>query len=216
MRAGLVLAPLVSFGMATWAEVAYFAARRRSPALAIMSVGYLAMAVVFFYGAAATDPDATGWWDVPMLLSLFATTLGGAVHLVLLTSESSSPHAGPDAAGVAATAALNLPQIERRIRREQARSLVAHHPAIARELLIGRPDLPRTFDDGGLVDVNSAPEHVLAALPALAPYHAKLIVLARTAQGPLASVDDLVGREILPYHTVHAMREVLIAVPPGD
>jgi hypothetical protein len=32
-----------------------------------------------------------------------------------------------------------------------------------------RPHLPRDFDDGGLVDINSAPEHVLAALPGVRP-----------------------------------------------
>ncbi|MFC4052458.1 BTAD domain-containing putative transcriptional regulator [Actinomadura syzygii] len=209
VRCGLMLAPLLSFGTLTWAEVAYFAARRRSRTLGIMSVGYLVMTVVFFYGTAATDPEATGWWDVPMLFSVFVTTLGGSVHVALITSEPSSPD-GRDEPG----SALDVPLIERRVRRDQARSLVAHHPAVARELRIGRPDLTRTFDDGGLVDVNAAPEHVLAALPGLDPYHAKLIVLARTAHGPLASVDDLAVREILPFHTVHALRETLIAVPP--
>ncbi len=208
VRAGLILAPLLSFGVLTWAEAAYFAARRRSGTLGIMSVGYLVMTVVFFYGAAATDPEATGWWDVPMMLSVFVTTLGGGVHMALITSEPSSPPDGRPGA------AVDVGLIERRVRREQARSLVAHHPAVARELRIGRPDLARTFDDGGLVDVNAAPEHVLAALPGLDPHHAKLIVLARTAHGPLASVDDLAVREILPYHTVHALRETLIAVPP--
>ncbi|WP_246178937.1 BTAD domain-containing putative transcriptional regulator [Actinomadura decatromicini] len=211
VRTGLILAPLLSFGALTWAEVAYFAARRRSGTLGLMSVGYLVMTVVFFYGAAATDPEATGWWDVPMMFSVFVTTLGGGVHLALITAEPSSPPDGP--AGLS-EAAVDVALIERRVRRDQARSLVAHHPAVARELRIGRPDLARTFDDGGLVDVNAAPEHVLAALPGLDPYHAKLIVLARTAHGPLPSVDDLAVREILPFHTVHALRETLIAVPP--
>ena len=37
---------------------------------------------------------------------------------------------------------------------------------LARELRIGRPDLPRQYDDGGLVDVNNVPVGVLAELEA--------------------------------------------------
>src|SRR5690606_39982870 len=36
---------------------------------------------------------------------------------------------------------------------------------LAKRLAIGRPDLPRQFDDGGLIDLNHAPEHVLTSLP---------------------------------------------------
>jgi len=40
-----------------------------------------------------------------------------------------------------------------RQRRQQARQLLANDPGLARELRIGRPDLPRDYDDGGLVAV---------------------------------------------------------------
>ena len=33
---------------------------------------------------------------------------------------------------------------------------------MARDLRIGRPDLPRHYDDDGLVDVNSAPAETIA------------------------------------------------------
>jgi hypothetical protein len=49
-----------------------------------------------------------------------------------------------------------------RARRNDARELAAADPLMARELRIGRPDLPRTYDDGGLVDLNSAPAPVIA------------------------------------------------------
>ena len=45
----------------------------------------------------------------------------------------------------------------RRIKREEAREIARRDPQMARDLRIGRPDLPRQYDDGGLVDVNSAP-----------------------------------------------------------
>ncbi|GAA1859435.1 BTAD domain-containing putative transcriptional regulator [Actinomadura bangladeshensis] len=203
LRAVLVSLPPLSFGLVAWALVAYFAARRRSRGLAGMAVGYLALSIVFLVGATSGDPERSSPWDGPLFFALLATMFGGAVHLALLTAES--PGGVP---------VVNVQLIERRARRDQARSLAAHHPVIAHRLGIGRPDLATGFDDGGLVDVNSAPEHVLATLPGLDAHHAKLIVLARTAHGPLASVDDLVARQILPYQVVHAVREMMIAVPP--
>ncbi|WP_149260478.1 BTAD domain-containing putative transcriptional regulator [Actinomadura sp. K4S16] len=206
----LVTVPMLSFGAATWALIGYFAGRRRSLALGLMAFAYLVMTVVFFTGVEITDPDHPGWWDLPLTLSLLGTTFGGSLQLALLTAEPAS--SGPHGAG---PTALDVELIERRVRREQARSLAAHHPAVARMLGIGRPDLPRAFDDGGLVDVNSAPEHLLATLPGLDPYHAKLVVLARTAHGPLSTVDDLATRHILPYQAVYALRDVLVALPPA-
>ncbi|MEU5994004.1 BTAD domain-containing putative transcriptional regulator [Spirillospora sp. NPDC047418] len=209
LRAVLLVLPPLSFGLLTWTLVAYYAARRRSRGLGLMAAGYLALSVVFLVGATSGDPDQSSPWDGPLFFALLATMFGGAVHLALLTADSPPP---PVHQGGSPVPDVQL--IERRIRREQARSLAASHPAIAHRLGIGRPDLPSGFDDGGLVDVNSAPEHVLASLPGLDAHHAKLIVLARTAHGPLASVDDLVARRILPYQVVHACRETMIAVPP--
>lgn len=105
--------------------------------------------------------------------------------------------------------------IERRTRREQARSLLRHHPAMARELGIGRPDLPRDFDDGGLVDVNAVPEYVLASLPGVDPYHAKLVVTARRSRR-FASREDLITQGVLPAPAVRALYEVLVAMPSAE
>ncbi|WP_460309016.1 hypothetical protein [Actinocorallia aurea] len=51
-----------------------------------------------------------------------------------------------------ALAIANMRRELRRQAREQARDLV-----LARDLCIGRPDLPRYYDDGGLIDVNHVP-----------------------------------------------------------
>ncbi|MFA1548908.1 BTAD domain-containing putative transcriptional regulator [Actinomadura chokoriensis] len=221
LRAGLLVLPMISFGVVTWALIAYYAGRRRSRRLAVSAAGYLVLWIGFFVGATSSDPEQSTVWDGPILTALLVTMFGGAVHLAILTADA-HPAAAHGAAAHGAAAhggggvpALDVQLIERRARREQARSLAAHHPSIARRLGIGRPDLPRTFDDGGLVDVNSAPEHLLASLPGVDPYHAKLIVLARTAHGPLVSVDDLATREILPYQALYAVRDMLIAVPPA-
>ncbi|MCZ2826086.1 MULTISPECIES: restriction endonuclease [unclassified Modestobacter] len=67
-----------------------------------------------------------------------------------------------------------------RARRAQARSLWVNDPAAARELGIGRPDLGRGYDDGGLVDLNTAPAVVIASVCGVDPVLADAIVAART------------------------------------
>jgi len=51
-----------------------------------------------------------------------------------------------------------------RARRADARRLAAVDPPLARELGIGRPNLRRGLDDGGLVELNTAPAAVIAHL----------------------------------------------------
>jgi hypothetical protein len=46
--------------------------------------------------------------------------------------------------------------------RTWGRDIAERMPGQARELRIGRPDLPRTISDGGLVDLNAASFHLLA------------------------------------------------------
>ena len=54
---------------------------------------------------------------------------------------------------------------------------------MGRELGIGRPDLGRGYDDGGLVDVNSAPADVVAGICGIERVHADAIVAGRAARG---------------------------------
>ncbi|GAA2118361.1 hypothetical protein GCM10009727_01330 [Actinomadura napierensis] len=61
------------------------------------------------------------------------------------------------------------------------------------------------------MDLNAVPEHVLASLPGVDPYHAKLIVAARQACR-LTSPEDLITQGVLPAPTVRALNEVLIAL----
>ena len=102
--------------------------------------------------------------------------------------------------------------LEQRVLRSQARTLVDHHPAVARELQIGRPDLPRVFDDGGLVDVNAVPESLLATLPGVTADQARRIVACRQVHGEFTSAEDLIIKGLLTAAAVHALREILIAV----
>jgi DNA uptake protein ComE-like DNA-binding protein len=106
-------------------------------------------------------------------------------------------------ANAQAIAAANM----RRELRRQAREHAAKDLALARELRIGRPDLPREYDDGGLVDLNSAPAPVIADLCGLEPAQAGRIVQARQAAGRFASVEDVFSWTELPVDTWDRLRD---------
>jgi hypothetical protein len=80
----------------------------------------------------------------------------------------------------------------RRELRRRARELVAADPGLARELRIGRLDLPRQYDDGGLIDVNHVPPPSLTALSGVTPEIAERIVSIRERVGPFSSAEELV------------------------
>jgi hypothetical protein len=92
-------------------------------------------------------------------------------------------------ANAQAIAAANM----RRDLRRQAREQAAQDPALARELRIGRPDLPRQYDDGGLVDLNHAPGPVMTALSGVTPEIAERIIATREHVGCFSSAEELVA-----------------------
>lgn len=73
--------------------------------------------------------------------------------------------------------------LQARARRQESRALAAKDPGLARELGIGRPDLRRGYDDGGLVDLNSADATLIASVAGIPLPDARAIVAAREAQG---------------------------------
>jgi DNA uptake protein ComE-like DNA-binding protein len=148
-----------------------------------------------------------GRWDGVVASLLLLTAVGGAVHGALLRQPT-----GVTAAADALASPVAVRAVEQRVRREQARQLAERYPQIARQLGIGRPDLPRYFDDGGLVDVNGAPGHVLAAVPGVGAELARRIVAEREAVGPFGSVDELLIRGLLGPPLPAPARDALVAV----
>ncbi|HEY1830590.1 MAG TPA: helix-hairpin-helix domain-containing protein [Acidimicrobiales bacterium] len=65
------------------------------------------------------------------------------------------------------------------------------NPTLADELGIGRPDIHRTFEDGGLIDVNHVPEPYLLHLPGIGSDLASRIVELRKSIGGFDSTGDL-------------------------
>ncbi|HEY3611029.1 MAG TPA: hypothetical protein VGL06_26275 [Pseudonocardiaceae bacterium] len=95
-----------------------------------------------------------------------------------------------------------------RARRDEARKLAADDPLLARELHIGRPDITKTYDDGGLVDLNSAPVHVLTEACGIPAEVAAAIVDARNQRvEPFTNVDELFVMVDLPMSMWDRIRD---------
>lgn len=99
-----------------------------------------------------------------------------------------------------------------RIKREEARDLARRDPQMARDLRIGRPDLPRQYDDGGLVDVNSAPSDVLQGALGLTNDQATQLIDARQHVGRFEHPEDLVNLAGLEPSTFDAVRDRIIVM----
>ncbi|GAB3952618.1 hypothetical protein GCM10027614_56600 [Micromonospora vulcania] len=200
------LAALFSFGLLTWLVVLVYAGWRRSWRNGVVALGYLAFAVtvVALIGTGEEEiTDAEGVltlaWLVTWILGVFHTVLlNGAVWSAITRRGKEPPLSVVD---------------EHRIRREQARYLLYHYPAARQELHIGRPDLPRTFDDGGLVDVNAVQEATIAGLPGITASHARQVVMDRWLRGPFGSMEDLAARCLLPPPLTEPLRDLLIFLP---
>jgi hypothetical protein len=199
-----VALPLFTCGFAAWVFPAYFGWARRDWRHLAAAAGYLG-AMVFFVVVAltyASGPEAEAATDQEMLglLGIFSVMITSAVH------------------GAVVGARPGLSSSDRRAdlrhRRDNARLLVHANPGAAWDLRIGRPDLPRWYDDGGLVDVNHVPGHVLAALPGVTAEMAHHIVVDRPVRGPFHSSDDLVIRGLVPAAVAHRISAQIICVPP--
>jgi hypothetical protein len=95
-------------------------------------------------------------------------------------------------------------------RRKDARHLLTTNPSLARDLKIGRPDLPRDYDDGGLIDVNRVPGPVLAAALGLAPQEVTDVTAARDRLGRFSSPDELCAYTQLSPDRVDELRDLMI------
>jgi hypothetical protein len=116
------------------------------------------------------------------------------------------PPGNPNAQAVAAA---NMRRDLRRRAREQA----AQDLVIARELRIGRPDLPRHYDDGGLIDINHVPPPALTMLSGVTPEIAEHIVAVRDQIGAFSSAEELAATAGLHPDLTPEIREYGIFLP---
>jgi hypothetical protein len=190
------LLPLLSWGLLAPVPFIHAAVRLRTVGMWLVAACYvLAWAVVGPAGVLAQDPDPN---DAVAAFSQLGLVVAATAHaFVLRPRVFPAPGAGDPAVAAA---------LEARERRGRARAMLASDPALARELRIGRPDLPRQFEDGGLVDVNHVPAQVLVDRLGLTPEEAGRVVEARAQLGRYSSPAELAVYAELPDAAVEAVR----------
>lgn len=201
-KAWLVLAA-VPLGFTTWAAFLYIGVRARRPQWLAWAGIYAATLAGYAILDNPAHPSSTAKGLAAGLALL--TWIGGGVHAIAVSSDA--VRRIQDKADPVLEAART--RIERRA---QGRHLLATQPSLAREVGVGRPDVPGA-EDYGLVDVNHAPAAALATLPGMTGDLARRTVEEREQAGGFSSVEDLGLLLDLPPGTVDQMRDMAIFVP---
>jgi hypothetical protein len=148
---------------------------------------------------------------------LFSIWIGWCAHRVPLGAPDSAPVTNSLSEGKPGITAANDAVIrdsrDLLLARRKALAIVRDEPDLATELRIGRPDLPRSFDDGGLVDVNHVPASFLVERPGIDAPLAERIVATRDEVGGFGSIADLeITLELAPM-TIRQVKDRLIFRP---
>lgn len=193
-----VAIPVLSVGTLAWIPTLHAAAQLRSRICAHWTLVLAAFLVPAFSITGAATPlafAAAGGFGSVQAIRLRGIIFGEALRR--------SSDLDPIAAG----------RRQRKLRTE-ARRLIARDPQLARELHVGRPDIPhRRYDDGGLVDVNTTPESTLGDHLKLDTEVVERIVLVREQVGTVSSVDEFVARCMIPREVVSRIRHLAVAIP---
>ncbi|QKW38741.1 helix-hairpin-helix domain-containing protein [Actinomadura sp. NAK00032] len=184
----------------------FAAARTRSVGLWIATIPYAALVAAML---ATADSERGSTADSVFVLTWVLSWLGGTLHTLAVRHRVFSSRSIPPSS-------LQHAVLETKRRRElraHAAEIARTDPQLALELAIGRPDLPRTFDDGGIVDVNHAPASALATIPGIRPAHAELIVRMRQDLGGFTSAEEVAAMTDLPPHLTPVLKEHAVFLP---
>lgn len=197
------LIPVATFGLGTVPAMMYAAVRKRSLWQWLAVAGYSAAMVALL---------ATGQTD--MMISIMIVV--GFGHALAIRRWTFDIHKiGSITRLVDRQADEHDAHSAREIARSNARKVVESDPDLARQLQIGRVDIPdRAFPDGGLVDVNNVPAKPLADATGLSMRLARRIVESRPPSNGFVSTADIsVTLDLSPYALDH-VDDYLIFLPP--
>jgi hypothetical protein len=224
-----VSVPLWSFGFGAWAPFAWrlLANRRWRDGYAL--AGYLAALAAevsliavsshghnVFYAVWAfqfvTTRVVGGLGAVGVSL-LFVCAYVGSVHALVVFRPSAGFRGAALHRPLETRDSVVLRAARHRVRRRQAaRRLARRHPARAARLSIGRPDLQRSYDDGGLADINHVPDRALAEQLGMTQGEINALHAARQRLGRFSSAAELSVYAELPAHRVDELRDFIICL----
>jgi hypothetical protein len=98
-------------------------------------------------------------------------------------------------------------QLAKRELREQYRELVVRDPSLASSMMVGRPDVQRDYDDGGLLDLNSLSAEALQRYGHLSLDEATQVVELRSQLGRFVDPNEVIAYLPLSDATVTRLRE---------
>jgi SARP family transcriptional regulator, regulator of embCAB operon len=192
--------PLVTCSFGGWIYFVYAALRhhdRRQYIAAGFYAALFAVGIVFLaISPSAVDSENLSGAEWTGLLLFAVLGLAAAIHGSLVAARAGDSER---------QSAL----------REQARQFAAFDPNQALHLGIGRPDLVRGFDDGGLIDLNHMPGAELARHTGLSLPEAQRIVTDRTERGHYQRADDLVLRGLVSAKALRRIAPRLVCIAPG-
>ncbi|MBO2446256.1 helix-hairpin-helix domain-containing protein [Actinomadura barringtoniae] len=176
--------PFLSLGYATPFTFAAAALWRRSAHLVLASLAYIGIFTLLLVLLPDIDQPST---RRAIGILTFVLAVVGCGHAFLIRRRVFDPDG---LSGVDNDAVIERVR-RQRLLRDKARKLAAGDPGLARELRIGRPDLPRQYKDGGLIDVNHAPAEALTLLPGITPALAVKIERVRAETGGFVSAEEM-------------------------
>ncbi|GAB3453445.1 ComEA family DNA-binding protein [Actinophytocola sediminis] len=206
-----VVVPVLTAGLLTFLPFLHAAIRLRRLWVWLATVVFVMVAGGVLYVSGQPEGTTAGAVDAVFVIGALSSMVVGTTVLVGLRREVFGL-GEPEGAGAEGTPAIDpaVGQILRaRTKRAQARELAAADPLMARELRIGRPDLSGDYDDGGLVDLATAPEAVIAEVLELSAEQAEDIVAVRDT---VLTVDDVFSLAELPVSAWDRIKDRAVVI----
>ena len=198
VEANWVWVSLVPFGLGAWIPI-YAGVRAQRRLWWVLGVVWTVIALAGWVAAVASHGGAASG------LLIILGWAGAATTSFAIRSEYKAVLGSPLEAAVESAR-------KRLSDREQARRLARERPELAKEIGIGRPDLP-DGQDHGLIDVNNASTRALASLPGVNDSLAAQIAKARDATDGFSSVEDLGTALDLDGDLVEKLRDRVVFLP---
>jgi hypothetical protein len=202
--------PLWSLGLLAFGPFLWLALTRRRRADRVVVIAYMAASAtaVGLVSLAVTGDANAGGAGGGLLFGLMFV---GAGHALVACRPPRRDGSGRPVLSKTRRNVLAVSGAEDRMNvRNKARKLARKDPALARELRIGRPDLPREYDDGGLVDVNHVPAAVLVSHLKLTAQQAAKVASVRDEIGRFDGPTDLEAYAGLPPERVDELSDLMI------